>query len=402
MQWRYKATNPPGQAIPDGEIITELYYKIKELYEEEGGKLPEAITKLSWDYGLKMPNGKIKHFDTHLVAKEINGYFMKDTTVKGKLYKKGTLVPSFAYLQADGSTSSGNWLYCNSYTEKGNMAARRSKSDPSGIGLYSNWSWCWPVNRRILYNRASVDKNGAPWAPEKPVIWWTGATKWKGDVPDGGWKPLSSGSASRYPFIMKPEGHAHIFGPGRADGPFPEHYEPLECPVEKNIMSPQFVNPVIKRFDLKGIGSDMDKRATCDPRYPLVCTTYRVSEHWQTGVMTRWQPWLMELQPDMFVEMSKELAKDKGIDNGDTVKVKSARGEVVAVAIVTSRFKPLTIAGTTVHQVGIPWHYGWRFPDPQKKELRSANLLTPNIGDPNTMIPESKAFMVNVVKGGTK
>jgi formate dehydrogenase major subunit len=146
----------------------------------------------------------------------------------------------------------------------------------------------------------------------------------------------------------------------------------------------------------------MDKRATCDPKYPLVCTTYRVSEHWQTGVMTRWQPWLMELQPDMFVEMSKELAKDKGIDNGDTVKVKSARGEVVAVAIVTSRFKPLTIAGTTVHQVGIPWHYGWRFPDPQKKELRSANLLTPNIGDPNTMIPESKAFMVDVVKGGTK
>ena len=402
MQWRYKATNPPGQAIPDGEIITELYYKIKELYEEEGGKLPEAITKLSWDYGLKMPNGKINHFDTHLVAKEINGYFMKDTTVKGKLYKKGTLVPSFAYLQADGSTSSGNWLYCNSYTEKGNMAARRSKSDPSGIGLYSNWSWCWPVNRRILYNRASVDKNGAPWAPEKPVIWWTGATKWKGDVPDGGWKPLSAGSASKYPFIMKPEGHAHIFGPGRADGPFPEHYEPLECPVEKNLMSPQFVNPVIKRFDIKGIGSDMDKRATCDPRYPLVCTTYRVSEHWQTGVMTRWQPWLMELQPDMFVEMSKELAKDKGIDNGDKVKVKSARGEVVAVAIVTSRFKPLTIAGTTVHQVGIPWHYGWRSPDLQKKELRSANLLTPNIGDPNTMIPESKAFMVDVVKGGTK
>ncbi len=402
MQWRYKATNPPGQAIPDGEIITELYYKIKELYEKEGGKLPEPITKLSWDYGLKMPDGKIKHFDTHLVAKEINGYFLKDTTVKGKLYKKGTLVPSFAFLQADGATSSGNWLYCNSYTEKGNMAARRGKSDPSGIGLHSNWSWCWPVNRRILYNRASVDKNGAPWAPEKPVIWWTGATKWKGDVPDGGWKPLAAGASSKYPFIMKPEGHAHIFGPGRADGPFPEHYEPLECPVENNLMSPQFVNPVIKRFDLKGIGSDMDKRATCDPKYPLVCTTYRVSEHWQTGVMTRWQPWLMELQPDMFVEMSRELAKDKGINNGDKVTVKSARGEVIAVAIVTGRFKPFNINGATVHEVGLPWHYGWRFPNPQKKEMRSANLVTPNIGDPNTMIPESKAFMVDVVKGGTK
>jgi len=402
MQWRYKATNPPGQARPDGDIITALYYKIKELYEEEGGKYPEAITKLTWNYGLKMPNGKIKHFDTHEVAKEINGYFLKDTTVKGKLYKKGTLVPSFAYLQADGSTSSGNWLYCNSYTEKGNMAARRGKSDPSGIGLYANWSWCWPVNRRILYNRASVDKNGAPWAPEKPVIWWTGATKWKGDVPDGGWAPLSAGSSSKYPFIMKPEGHAHIFGPGRADGPFPEHYEPLECPVENNLMSPQLVNPVIKRFDLKDIGSDMDKRASCDPKYPLVCTTYRVSEHWQTGVMTRWQPWLLELQPEMFVEMSRELAKNKGINNGDKVKVRSARGEVVAVAIVTGRFKPFNINGTTVHEVGIPWHYGWRFPNPQKMEMRSANLVTPNIGDPNTMIPETKAFMVDVVKGGTK
>ncbi|MCP4717140.1 MAG: formate dehydrogenase, partial [Deltaproteobacteria bacterium] len=173
--------------------------------------------------------------------------------------------------------------------------------------------------------------------------------------------PLSAGSKSRYPFIMKPEGHAHIFGPGRADGPLPEHYEPLECPIEKNIMSPQYVNPIIKRWDKEGV-PELDKRASCDPKYPLVCTTYRVSEHWQTGVMTRWQPWLMELQPDMFVEMSKELAELKGIANGETVKVTSARGEVVAVAIVTPRFKPFTIAGKTVHQVGIPWHYGWRFP----------------------------------------
>ncbi len=401
MQWRYKATNPAGEAMPDGEIITELHYRIKELYEKEGGKLPEAITKLTWDYGLKMPDGKIKHFDSHEVAREINGYFLKDVEIKGKLYKKGTLVPSFAFLQADGSTSSGNWLYCNSYTEKGNMAARRGKVDPSGIGLYAKWSWCWPVNRRILYNRASVDKNGKPWAIDKPVIWWTGSiTKWKGDVPDGGWAPLAAGKASRYPFIMKPEGHAHIFGPGRADGPFPEHYEPLECPIEKNPMSPQFVNPTVKRWDIKGIGTELDTRATCDPRFPIVCTTYRVTEHWQTGVMTRWQPWLLELQPDMFVEMSKELADMKGIENGEIVKVTSARGEVVAVAVVTPRFKPFTIEGQEVHQVGVPWHYGWRQPHPELKELRSANLLTPNVGDPNTMIPESKAFMVDVVKKG--
>jgi formate dehydrogenase major subunit len=162
-------------------------------------------------------------------------------------------------------------------------------------------------------------------------------------------------------------------------------------------MSPQFVNPIIKRWDKEGV-PELDARASCDPRFPLVCTTYRVTEHWQTGVMTRWTPWLMELQPDMFVEMSQELAELKGIKNGEVVSVKSARGEVVAVAIVTARFKPFSMAGTTVHEVGIPWHYGWRFPDPGKKEMRSANLLTPSIGDPNTMIPETKAFMVDVIR----
>ncbi len=401
MQWRYKATEPPGEARPDGEIITGLFYRLKALYEEKGGKLPEAVTKLTWDYGFKLPGDKIRSFDAHFVAKEINGYFLKDVQIKGKLYKKGTLVPGFAYLQDDGSTSSVNWLYCNSYTEEGNMAARRDTSDPSGIGLYPRWSWCWPLNRRVLYNRASVDKDGQPWAMKKPVIWWSSETGWNGDVPDGGWKPLSAGSESRYPFIMKPDGYARIFGPGLTDGPFPEHYEPLECPVEKNLMSKQLVNPVIKRWDKEGV-PDLDLRATFDSRYPIVCTTYRVSEHWQTGVMTRWQPWLLELQPEMFVEMSHDLADIRGIRNGDKVTVKSVRGEVAAVAIVTSRFKPFQISRNTTHQVGIPWHYGWRQPDPEKKEMRSANLLTPNIGDPNTMIPESKAFMVDVVKGGAK
>jgi formate dehydrogenase major subunit len=328
------------------------------------------------------------------VAKEINGYFLADVTVKGKLYRAGTLVPSFAFLQADGTTSSGNWLYCNSYTEKGNMAARRSTTDKSGIGLYSEWSWCWPVNRRIIYNRASVDRYGNPWDQQHPVIKWTGKG-WAGDVPDGGWPPMLTAKGkmnpkTKYPFIMKPEGHAHVFGPGRADGPFPEHYEPLECPIEKNLMSGQFVNPTIKEFHTAA-----DARATCDPRYPIVGTTYRVTEHWQTGVMTRWQPWLLEAQPQQFCEMSEELGKLKGIKNGDRVTVESARGKVEAIAVVTKRFKPFKIAGTTVHQVGLPWCFGWVTP---KDGGDSSNLLTPSIGDPNTLIPETKAFMVNVRK----
>jgi len=408
MQWRYKAVNAPGVALPDSDIVTELFYKIQELYEKEGGPLKEAIIKMTWDYGPKGANGKIKHVDTHMVAKEINGYFLEDKTIKGTLYKKGTLVPSFAFLQDDGSTSSGNWLYCNSYTEKGNMAARRGPKDASGIGLYSDWSWTWPVNRRIIYNGASVDMKGNPWDKEHPVIKWNG-TKWEGDVPDG----VPAPGSGRPPFIMKTHGVGSVFGPGLADGPFPEHYEPLECPVEKNFMSPQMNNPTIKRWDKEGTGTNVDARATCDPRFPFVCSTYRVSEHWQTGVMTRWCPWLAEMQPEMFVEMSKELGKLKGIKNGERAIVKSIRGEVEAVAIVTERFKPFKINGNVVHQVGIPWHFGWvttamrKYVKGDKKPEvftsgDAANLLTPFIGDANTMIPESKAFMVSVEKKGVK
>jgi formate dehydrogenase major subunit len=404
MQWRYKAVEPAGESKPDGEIMSELVHRIKKLVMVKS-KFSDPILNMTWDYGPKKPDGSLLHFNTHAVAKEINGYFLEDKEIKGTVYKKGTLVPSFAFLQDDGSTSSGNWLYCHSYTEKGNMAARRNNKDESGIGLYSEWAWCWPVNRRIIYNRASVDEYGKPWDNAHPVIYWNGS-KWVGDVPDGGWPPLMNEAATRYAFIMKPEGHAHIFGPGLAEGPFPEHYEPLECPVEKNLIpgNPIRVSPTVKLFGKEGEGEGQDVYMSCDPRYPLICSTYRVTEHWQTGLMTRWQPWLAELQPAMFVEMSKELAEDRDIKNGDLCLVKSARGEVEAIAIVTDRFKPFVIAGQTVHQVGIPWHYGWVTTDykngPGLTFGDSANLLTPTIGDSNTMIPESKAFMVNVVRKG--
>ncbi len=385
-QWRYVAAKPLRGVKPDGEIMVEMFEKIRELYEG-GGAFPEPLLNLSWDY---VKDGK---FDAHAVAKLINGYFEKDAEVKGKSFKKGTLVPSFAFLKDDGSTSSGNWLYCQSYTEKGNMAARRSKKDPTGMGLYPEWSWCWPVNRRIIYNRASVDLNGKPWSPNKNILEYKDG-KWVGDVPDGGWPPMANKAKTRRPFIMKPDGVASVFGPGRADGPFPEHYEPLECPVPKNEMSKQYTNPVKPVYT-----TDADAHATCDPRFPFVGTTYRVTEHWQTGVLTRWQPWLLETQPQLFVEMSNELAKLKQINNGDKCKVSSARGEVEAVAIVTGRFKPFKVQGLTVHQVGLPWCFGWVHPEDGGD---SANLLTPSTGDPNTRIPETKAFMVNVEKSGKR
>ena len=389
MQWRYEGPKPLGKSKSDGDIIMKLGLKLKGLYKQEGGVFPKPIANLKWNYTTK---GK---YDPHKVAKEINGYFLKNVTVKGKLCKKGTLVPSFAWLQADGSTSSGNWLYCNSYTEKGNMSARRSQKDAANkIGLYPNFSWCWPVNRRIIYNRASVDLKGNPLDRKHWVIKWNGK-KWIGDVPDGGWPPLGSlekpNPKSKWAFIMRKHGHAQIFGPGRADGPFPEHYEPLECPIEKNLMGKQRMNPTAAVY-----ATDADAYKTCDPRYPFVCTTYRVVEHWQTGLMTRPQPWLLEMQPQVFVEISEELARLKRIKNGERVLVASARGSLKCTAIVTKRFKPFKIGGNIVHQVGLPWCFGWRWPKSGKEE--SANLLTPATGDPNTRIPETKAFMCNVSK----
>lgn len=399
-QWRYKAMDPIGQSRPDAEIMNELYFKVRQLYKKEGGAYPDPIVNLSWDYGEVDAAGKVKRIDTHAVAKEINGYYLEDVYDTKEnppklIGKKGDLVKSFALLQDDGSTSSGNWLYCNSYIMKDgkpfNMMARRGKDDPTGLGLYPEWTWAWPVNRRIIYNRASVDLQGKPWDPSRAVIQWNPTTKkWEGDVPDGGAPPM--GESGKLPFIMKPDGVASVFGPGLAEGPFPEHYEALECPLEENSMSKQRINPTIKIF-----ADQLDAFYSCDLRYPFVATTYRVSEHWQTGVLTRHQPWQLEMQPQNFVEMSVELGKELGIKNGETVVVVSGRGEVKAVAMVTERFKPFKIADSTVHQVGLPWHFGWQYPE-DGSGYDSSNLLTPTVGDANTMIPETKAFMVNVRK----
>jgi len=408
-QWRYKAIEPLGESRPDGEIINDLFYKVKELYLKEGGAFPDPVVNLSWDYGEKDSSGKVKEIDTHVIAKEINGYFLEDvydTKVDPPklIGKKGDLVTSFPSLRDDGTTSSGNWLYCNSYILKDgkevNMMARRGKDDPTGLGLFSGWTWAWPVNRRIIYNRASCDLNGQPWDPKRALMKFNTAKNdpktgkpgvWEGDVVDGGGGPLGS-PGGKLPFIMKPDGVASIFGTGMAEGPFPEHYEALECPVEKNAFSSQRINPTIKIF-----GDKMDAYASCDLRYPFIGTTYRVSEHWQTGLMTRHCSWLLEMQPQNFVEMSEELAKELSLANGEIVVVSSARGEVKAVALVTERFKPFKVENSTVHQVGLPWHFGWQFPE-DGSGFDNANLLTPNVGDANTMIPESKAFMVNIRK----
>ncbi|VBB46059.1 Formate dehydrogenase subunit alpha [uncultured Desulfatiglans sp.] len=394
-QWRWKAQEPPGEARSDGDILTELFAAVRALYQKEGGAFPEPITHLAWDYRTE------GRFDAHKAARGINGRFTRDATIQGKAFRKGDAVPSFALLQENGSTASGNWLYCQSYNADGNQMARRGREDPTGIGLYPQWAWSWPMNRRILYNRAAVDLQGRPWNPQKPVIRFIGsseagryvANQWEGDVPDGGWFPMQNpdGSArpdSRYPFIMRADGLGGVFGPGLLDGPFPEHYEPVEGPASANLMNAQQVNPLLRAYDFGGL-----RRPAADPRFPIVATTCRVAEHWQSGAMSRSMPWLLEAEPQMFVEMSRELARQKGIRNGDRVVVASARGSLEAVAMVTSRLRPFKVNGAEVHVVGLPWHYGWLWPHAGGD---SANLLTPSAGDPNTRIPETKAFMVSL------
>lgn len=364
VQWRYQAVQPPEEAKSDLWILNRLFKEIRKHYEASGGDNAQSILNMQWDYG---PDDKP---DVHIVAKEINGY---DTTTN-------TLNDSPGSLKNDGTTSAGNWIFSGSYTENGNMTARRNVTDDSGIGLYSEWAWCWPANRRIFYNRASVDLKGVPWDKKRPVIKWNKSSeKWEGDVPDGGPPP-----GAIYPFIMKPEGRARLFGMGPADGPLPEHYEPWESAVS-NKLSSQQINPLIEIFDNKKGNST---------KFPIIATTFRLVEHMHSGAVTRNVPLLVELSPHMFIEMSHELASEKGISNGDRVKIFTARGKLNAFALVTRRLQPFTVHGKTVHQIGMPWNFGYY----GLVTGDSANVLTPLVADPNSMIPEFRAFLCDVKK----
>ena len=391
VQWKYKAAEAPGDGIPVGEIEIKIMNAVKALYAKEGGVLSEPILNLKWDY-----TDSQGRYDALKVSKQINGYFLKDTVIEDKAtgtkteFKKGQLVPTFGMLKADGSTAAGNWCLTGSFSATGeNKMAKRGKEDPTGLGLYPNWAYAWPVNRRILYNRASCNLEGKPYNPKRKVLEWTGE-KWAGDVPDGPWPPQADKEKGKYPFIMQKDGMGALFGPGMAEGPFPEHYEPLEGPLAKNPLSGQLINPAMEIFK-----SDLDKIANADKKFPYVCTTYSCTEHWCSGALTRWQAWLLEAMPELYVEIGDLLAREKGIQNGERVKVSSIRGTVECVAMVTKRFKPFQIEGKTVHQVGLPFNYGWLFP---KDGSDSTNFLTPTAGDANTFCPEYKAFMVNVTK----
>jgi len=382
LQWHWPGQAPPAEARTDIDIMADLYLRIREKYRRDGGKFPDAIRNLRWPY-------LIQHEPKpEEIAKEINGYAIEDVKdAQGNvLVAAGRQMPAFALLTDDGKTSAGCWIYTGCYTEAGNMMARRDNSDPSGLGIYQNWAFSWPANRRILYNRASADPQGRPWNARKRLIEWNGRA-WVGvDVPDYG--PAVNPSANVGPFIMNPEGVARLWVRGlMRDGPFPEHYEPFEAPVE-NALHPQVgPNPVARVFrgDMEVFGNARD--------FPYVATTYRLTEHfhyWSKHVRIN-----AILQPEMFVEMGEELAREKGIRAGDWVRVYSNRGYVKAKAVVTKRMMPLRMGNRTVHQIGIPIH--WGFTGATRKGF-GANMLTPYVGDANIETPEFKAFLVNVEK----
>jgi len=377
MQWRYKAVEPVGLAHSDSWIVDKIFRTLRDEYKQ-GGAFPDPILNLTWNYG------EHEEPDVHLIAKEINGYAMEAFTHQDTAIKEKEQIASFGMLKDDGKTACGCWIYCGSYTEKGNMAARRVREDaPNNLGLYPQWAWAWPLNRRIIYNRASCDPTGKPWDPNRALVRWDAEQKkWIGDVPDGPWPP-----EAKYPFIMVAHGHARFFATDLADGPLFTHYEPIESPV-KNALYAQDKNPVAKIWT-----GEFCEIGTAD-KFPIIGTTYRVVEHWQAGQMTRNLTWVSELMPDMFVEISNELAKEKGIQNGDKVRVKTARGSISVYAVVTHRFKPFKMNGRVVHEIGLPWHWGYS----GIAIGESANILTPHVGDANTSIPEYKAFLCDIEK----
>jgi len=410
MQWRPGVAGPPGEAMEDIWILDRLVRALKDVYAGSTEAKDRPILDLVWDYG-DPP-------DVELVAREINGYALEDVKdASGEvLVNKGEAIPGFSTIAkaADpGTTACGNWLYSGYFAPADDGSGvtmpavkRRGQKDPGEMGFYPYWGFTWPANRRVLYNRASARPDGTPWAENKKVIWWDEeAGKWTGyDVPDfSATKPPDAEAdpagtsldahSGTDPFIMKSDGKGWLFAPsGLKDGPFPEHYEPLESPVQNPLSSVQN-NPVIMLYDTAADEEIGDRVGTAED-FPIICTTYRVCEHWQTGSMSRTLPWLAEVQPDMFVEISKELAEERGIKNGDEVIVTSARGEIRAVALVTPRWRPMNVNGKKVHQLGMLWHFGWQ----GLATGDIANDLTPHVGDANTRIPEYKAFLVDVRK----
>jgi formate dehydrogenase major subunit len=411
VQWHNKAADPPGDARSDIWFTFHLGKILKEKYRTSTLERDRPIQALVWDYDADPhANDEWQLKDepsAELVMKEINGY---DWRTKTPI--------AFGAWKDDGSTACGAWIYTGIYTNDPNPARRNRAAWRDGDDWVSpNWGFSWPLNRRIMYNRCSADLAGNPWAKEARlagqhgragrsfrgyVVWDAAARRWIGyDVPDfvANKKPNALGNDNAVglawqggdsPFIMKADGKGWLFVPnGLVDGPLPAHYEPYESPVN-NIVYRQQYNPVVLVYKVPG-----NPYATVgSPEYPHVLSTYRLTEHHLSGVMSRWLPWLAELQPELFCEISPEHAEQLGVRNTDMITISTPRARIRAKALVTRRIRPFKLRDKTVHHVGLPWHWGY-------KGLTTGdvvNNLSALVGDPNVTIHEAKVFVCQVTR----
>lgn len=395
VQWRHKAVDPPGQCQSELEFFFELGKRIRQRLAGSTDERDRPLLDLTWDY----PTDGSGEPDGEAVLAEINGYHAADRTP----------LSSYTEMRADGSTAGGCWIYTGVYANAVNQAARRVPRGGDSPSQHE-WGWAWPADRRILYNRASADPEGRPWSERKRYVWWdAGQHRWVGyDVPDfvedrapgsrpdpdvGGPDALAGDD----PFVMQADGKGWLFAPkGVVDGPLPTHYEPQESPVA-NPLYPQQRNPARITFPRKDNLSAPSAGEPGADVYPYVFTTYRLTEHHTAGGMSRWLPYLSELQPEMFCEVSPELAAERGLQPYGWATIVSPRAAIEARVLVTARMTPLVVAGHTVHQIGLPYH--WGVGSDAVVSGDAANDLLGVTLDPNVQIQESKAGACDIRPG---
>ena len=393
LQWHHAAIEPPQHARSDLWFYYHLGRLIKAKLAGSSEAMDRPVQDLTWHYPTE---GSIAEPSAEAVLAEINGYDAD-----------GTPLSSYEQLREDGSTACGCWIYTGCYRDGVNQAARR-KPWREQSWVAPEWGWAWPANRRIIYNRASADPDGKPWSERKAYIWWDDdQARWIGhDIPDfdvhkSPWyrPPVGATAAEALsgvdPFVMQADGKAWLFAPtGLQDGPLPAHYEPQDSPFA-NLLYGQQRNPVRVVF------SDRHNRLHPSPSeqgssvFPYVLTTYRLTEHHTAGGMSRWQPYLAELQPEMFCEVHPELAKERELEHLGWATIVTARGVIEARVLVTERIAPITVQGRRIHQIGLPYHWG---PNGYRRG-DAANELAAIVLDPNVHIQEVKAFTGDIRPG---